>query len=88
MPHAVISGLDSFQLWQILYISDPGVFDPICILDWLLESLVDRALFLFSISSEIAFGCASLVSSFVFLNTNFIDSKLNVSSAGRMFAIL
>ena len=84
----MISGLDSFQLWQILYINDPGVLDPICILDWLLESLVDRAVFLFSISSEIAFGCASLVSSFVFLNTNFIDSALNVSYAGRMFAIL
>ena len=76
----MISGLDSFQLWQILYINDPGVLDPICILDWLLESLVDRAVSLFSISSEIAFGCASLVSSFVFLNTNFIDSALNVSS--------
>ena len=50
------SGVDSFQLWQILYINDPGVLVPICILDWLLESPVGQALFLFSISSEIALG--------------------------------
>ena len=82
------SGLVSFQIWQILYINDPGVLDPIFILDWLLESLVDLAFSLFSSISDIAFGCAFLVSSFVFLNTNFIVSALNVSSAGRMFAIL
>ena len=79
--HAMSSGLVSFQIWQILYINDSGVLDPIFILDWLLESLVDLAFSLFSISSDIALGCASLVSSFLFLNTNFIFSALNVSSA-------
>ena len=65
-----------------------NLLDTICILEWLLESLIDRALSLFNISSEIALGCASLASSIMYLNINFIDSALNLSSAGRMFAIL